>query len=364
MKKILKAFSAAVIFAAVSSVAFAETSGLRTASALTVEDDVYNLMNVITWDQLKFKKHFGFVDLLGTNDDLNIAFATYTKKGDVLGLGWNGNAWSDESRNTFTGFYGWKNKAIKAKLGLHTNDAYSPQAGEDTYFEGSTWEGYKKFDLGATFGMTVDKKLAFWAGADYTTRGGEIDAADTECDVSVFGINGGLYYTLKNDKNFVVKAIASLDLNFNSVTRKIGDIKGDGSWGEHTLTAGIKGQYKPSKTFTYGFYATAPIHFNTGDDASDDKSIEFNVRNGISAAIKPDTLFFNAGIDTTLPSLTFPEEKSMQRGNFSNTYHAGLSIFVTPDIRLDASATITPEDGVSCDDVWNQLFTLSLSARL
>ena len=82
MKKILKAFSAAVIFAAVSSVAVAQTnafnSGLREATARTVEDDVYNLMNVITWDQLKFKKHFGFVNLLGTNDDLNLAFATYT----------------------------------------------------------------------------------------------------------------------------------------------------------------------------------------------------------------------------------------------------------------------------------------------
>ena len=362
MKKILKAFSAAVIFAAVSSVSFADpvvghTSGLREATAWTVEDDVYNLMNVITWDQLKFKKHFGFVNLLGTNDDLNLAFATYTKKGDVLGLGWNGNAWDDVSSNTFTGFYGWKNKAIRAKLRLYTNDAYvDPDAG--------TLEGYKEFELGATFGMTVDKKLAFWAGASFESDGGEIDAADTEVDATLFKINGGLYYTLKNDKNFAVKAYGSLGLNFNSATIKVGDNKNETSYGSHTLTAGIKGQYKPSKTFTYGFDAYAPIHFNTGDDASDEKSIGFSVRNGFSATIKPDTLFFNAGINTSLPSLTFPEEGSMQRGNFSNTYHAGLSIFVTPDIRLDAEATITPEDGVSCDDVWNQTFYLSLSARL
>ncbi len=361
MKKSLKLLSAALAFAAAASFAAAQpavnTSGLREATAYTVEDDVYDLMNVITWNRLQFDKYFGFVDIDGTDDQLNLAVATHTKDGNVLGLGWKGNAWSDVSDNTFTGFYGWKNMAVKGKLGLYTNDAYT-----DTTV--GAVEGYKRFNLGATFGMTVDKKLAFWAGADITTRSGENKATNAKVDRTVFNINGGIYYTLKDENNFVVKAIGSLDMDFNSRNDKISGVKAKTSYGQHTLTAGIKGQYKPTKTFTYGFYAAAPIKFYTGDDASDEKSIDFIVRNGFSAAIKPDTLFFNAGIDTSLPSLTFPEERSMQRGNFSNTYLAGLSIFITPAIRLDAAATITPENGVSCDDVWNQNFMLSLSARL
>lgn len=353
MKKSLKVVAAAAIFASAAALSVsAQVSGLREATASTVEDDVYSLMNVIDWDKLKFKSLFGFTSIDSATSG-NLYAALHLENNADLHLGWEGNLWTKStSKNTFKGLYGWENKAIRLTFSENTYD----NAGTVNDFN---YAKYKNFSGDVKFGMRYSKELAFDAGLGFDTYDYEGTADDTSRDVTNFDLSGAVYYTVLNDGALEAKAFASTNLRFGTTTVKVAGRKTEADANNFRLTPGLKAQYKMSKTFTYGFYGSVPLAFSWGDGPSS-KSINFNLRNGFSASVMDDSLLINAGIRTTLPSLTFPEKGSVKRGDFGNEFYAGFSFIVSPELRIDATAVIQPADGESFDEIWNQNFMFSL----
>ena len=85
--------------------------------------------------------------------------------------------------------------------------------------------------------------------------------------------------------------------------------------------------------------------------------------NGLSFTLKPEKVYMNLGLLTEFPSISKIDDNDATFGNFRNSYCGGLTFLVTPEIRIDLSALITPEDGISFKDVWEQNFNISLRAK-
>lgn len=340
------------------------TSGLRAGTASTIEDDVYDLMNVNTWQRLEFEKVFGFTSI-NSNSSANVAAAIHVQEKNVLGFGWDGNLWNDDSDSTsynnFTGFYGWDNSGLRVTL----SESTSEKAGTDEETE-IAFKSTKIFTGKATFGMNVSEQLAFWVYAGLSNQKQEGVESDTSIKITSFALEGGLLFTLKNEENLLIKSF--VDLSFihgkEKVEMKIEGYKvsGDFSVNTFSVTPGIKLQYKPTDTFTYGLHASMPIEFQGGDVASS-KEVDFNIRNGFSAALTEKVLL-NGGISTWLPSIYIPENGDTYTDDFVNVFYAGFAIYITPAFRLDTYASIEPADGVSLDEIWKENFSISLSARL
>ena len=369
MKKSIKNIAVAMILGTASTMAFATPhdsgaldSGFRKGTAYTVEDDVYTLMNVNDWKKLQFTNMFGFINVNGTDDSGNFAVATHLKNKDVVGFSWEGNTWSDESHNEFNGFYGWQNKAIKAYIKETTYNSTSVGSTSVT--------DYKLFGLGALFGMNVNEKIAFNAGMGMNFADGNT-VADTKAKEFDFVLKGAFIYTFKEAKDLTVKGYAFYNglWDNQTVTVKYGDeskdVKGLNSY--QTFGAGVKAQYKPTSLFTYGFYLECPWRVNTssGDniDSTTTGTWALEMGNGLSFTMKPEKIYLNLGLLTYFPEIVKTDDADATFGDFRNSYCGGLSFLVTPEIRIDLSAMITPEDGISFEEVWKQRFNISLRAK-
>ena len=378
MKKSIKNIAVAMILGTASTMAFAAPhdsgaldSGFRKGAAYTVEDDVYTLMNVNDWKKLQFTNMFGFIDIDGTGDSGNFAVATHLKNKDVLGLAWEGNTWSDNSDNTFSGFYGWTNKAVKVYITEQTSDA-----GKISGVPG-TAANYKNFGLGGLFGMNVNEKIAFNAGlgldfasADVTATTG-LASAESKANVTNFALTGTLIYTFKEAKDLTVKGYAFYDGLYGSVKTEteVGSTKIDAKTGTGVTDfgVGVKAQYKPTSLFTYGFYLecpwTASVTTPEKGDAVKSCVWQLEMGNGLSFTLKPEKFYMNLGLLTYFPEIVKTDDADATFGDFRNSYCGGLSFLVTPEIRIDLSAMITPEDGISFEEVWKQRFNISLRAK-
>ncbi len=362
MKKSLKMISVvASVFMFATIQLMAETSGLRSGTAYTIEDDVYDLMDVNTWQRLEFDKFFGFTSI-NSNSSGNFAIATHVQKSNVLGFAWNGNLWNDDtsgtsSYNNFTGFYGFNNMAIRATFSEQTSETTGNN-------NGFAYDSYKRFGGNALFGVNPTDKINFNIGAGYYYKDYDGVADNTSASESEFDVYGTFYYIFKNDEKLISKAFVNAEGSFETTSIDYGDTDSDVKVNEFDLTPGFKLQYKPIKTFTYGFYASIPFVFYGGDDHDNDTEIRFNIRNGFSAAIKPEKILFNAGISTWLPTIYVPEDEDPSCGSFSNSFYAGFAFNITPAFRLDTYAYIAPADGESFDEIWKTNFHLSLRAKL
>ncbi|MCR5253208.1 MAG: hypothetical protein K6C98_05775 [Treponema sp.] len=381
MKKSIKNIAVAMILGTASTMAFAQPhdsgaldSGFRKGAAYTVEDDVYTLMNVNEWQKLQFTNMFGYIDVEGTGDSGNFAVATHLKNKDVLGLRWNGNTWSDESNNTFTGFYGWTNKALKFYITEQTADVDATGKFSDMAF-GSAAD-YKNFGLGALFGMNVNQKIAFNAGlgldfasanATQTVVAGPYSASvDVDLNATTFKLNGAFIYTFKEAKDLTVKGYAFYNGAYSTIKASADSYDAKYSTGATDFGVGVKAQYKPTSLFTYGFYLECPwsVGVTTPDegDSVTSSSWDLEMGNGLSFTLKPEKFYMNIGLLTEFPSIEKNEDDTTF-GDFRNSYCGGLTFLVTPEIRIDLSALITPEDGISFKDVWEQNFSISLRAK-
>lgn len=376
MKKSIKNIAVAMILGTASTMAFAAPhdsgaldSGFRKGAAYTVEDDVYTLMNVNDWKKLQFTNMFGFIDIDGTGDSGNFAVATHLKNKDVVGFAWEGNTWSDNSDNTFSGFYGWTNKAVKVYITEQTADANATITGVS-----GTAANYKNFGLGGLFGMNVNEKIAFNAGLGLDFASADVAvpmAGDAKANVTNFALTGTLIYTFKEAKDLTVKGYAFYDGLYGSVKTEVEvmnkkqDVKT--STGVTDFGVGVKAQYKPTSLFTYGFYLECPwtASVTTPEEGDAVKSCvwQLEMGNGLSFTLKPEKFYMNLGLLTYFPSITKVDDNDATFGNFSNSYCGGLTFLVTPEIRIDLSALITPENGISFDEVWKQRFNISLRAK-
>ena len=231
---------------------------------------------------------------------------------------------------------------------------------------------YKNFGLGALFGMNVNQKIAFNAGLGLDFASAKVSAgADEDLKVTNFALSGTFIYTFKEAKDLTVKGYAFYDGVYGDVKMDM-DIMGHKesvktSTGTTEFGVGVKAQYKPTSLFTYGFYLECPWTVGVTKPEEGDSvtasSWDLEMGNGLSFTLKPEKVYMNLGLLTEFPSISKIDDNDATFGNFRNSYCGGLTFLVTPEIRIDLSALITPEDGISFKDVWEERFNISLRAK-
>lgn len=322
------------------------------STAATVQDDASFLMNVIDWDNLKFEKFYAF-SMLNSTSSGNVAGAFHLTGSDVLAFAWEGNLWSETSYNSLTGFYGWDKFALALNYTGYTSPSW--------YIDSNVCNDYKNMGFNAEFGCSINEMFDAALKLGFAKTTGQMTSY--EIDDSDFGLGVLLAYNLKNEDDFKIRMILDYQGNFESRKAKSGSVRNEAKYRQNDITIGARLLYK-SDAFTYGLYGAVPISIISGDDVSTDLKMEFELSNGFSIVLQPEKLLFNTGIQLTFPSLTFRKNTDVENGIFNTTFYAGFSFILNNMIQLDVGTGINPNNGVSFDDLWNQNFNISLSAKL
>ena len=319
------------------------SSELREATARTVEDDVYTLMNVNDWKKTQFNSFIAFTSI-DSNSSGNAAVGLHLDS-NVLAFRWKGNLWSDSSTNSFTGFLGWNNLGFKLTISEAHSDTHSIIT--------TSVNDYSLFGISAEFGMPINDKLYFDTDLDFSIEKGNT-SPNTTLSLTEFILFGDIFYILKDTENFTAKIHGGYTGYFDTTKY----LNNDTTENLNVLFTGAKLQYKPIEQFIYGLNAETQISF--GDDIFE---WDIFIRNGFSLALKPDVLFLNAGIETSLPYI-LSVNGTTTKGTFNTDFYLGLSYAPVQNIRIDACADITNiTGGVSVDDMINEKFSLSLVVK-
>ena len=339
------ALSICISIHAMNSTSYESTAG-------TIQDDASFLMNVIDWDNLKFEKFYAF-SMLNSTSSGNIAGAFHLKDSDLLAFAWEGNLWSETSYNSLTGFYGWDKFAFALNYTGYTSPSW--------YIDSSVCNDYKNMGVNGEFGYSINKMFDAALRLGFAKTSGQI--ATYEIDNSDFGLGALLAFNLKNEDDFRIRMILDYQGNFENRKAVSSSISNEAKYWQNNVTIGTRLLYK-SDAFSYGLYGAVPISILSGDDISTDLKMEFELSNGFSVALQPEKLFFNTGIQLIFPSLTFRKDTGVEKGIFNTTFNAGFSFILNNMIQLDVGTGINPNNGISFDDIWNQNFKISLSAKL
>ncbi len=366
--KITKMFAGLSMTALLSTSAFAAegmSDKLYQASGSAVENDSFYLMNILDWAKLSYEKGYGLVSLDSENYG-NLAGATNLKNDAAIHGAWEGNLWEENAVNFFGGMYAWENKAVKGTFGKI-----------DFYVPGSIGNTTVKYVDGA-FGMTYDANWAFDAGAGYfwTEVGGtDISFINFNAEaVYTFGESGAAAKTRGKGKG---KSAAKPATGFEStkagLVLNVTNFDLDAISGNSiTFVPYFKMQKQISEKLKYGFYFGTPVTMWTGDFDDSKTTMDFNMRNGIVAQVKPG-FEFAAGIQTNLPQIV----KDGDNGDFQNSFFMGCGISVSPEVKIDLCAAIKPTDddfdkndppaaggdGVSLKEVWEQSLSISVTIK-
>lgn len=352
MKSFRKIIIAGIMLTGISFNAVALNSAAYIGSAETIEDDVYSLMNVLTWNKLKFENFYGFTNINSVSSG-NLAFAFHTKSKNIGGIAWEGNLWSESSDNSITGFYGWNKYAVRLTL----NEQISPA----WYLDSNFCTDYKNLGGIIDFGCNLNKTISYTLSVGYSNITGKINPS--EINYSTILAGGSLFYTLKDEKNSNLKLLLDYSGNFAFRTTKNGNKETTANYSQNEITPGTVFLYKPNSTLTYGLKAFIPVTITAGDNLKLKTNVAFEVSTGLSFVLKPDTLLLNTGIHISLPSFTMEEEEETVTGNFYTTFYAGLSIILGSNINIDICTDFNPTNGISPSDIWTQNFKISVAAR-
>ena len=349
MKKIaaILLITLSIVFnlAALNSAAYESTAG-------TIEDEAYTLLNVISWKDLKFEKTFIFSNINSTSSG-NLAAVFHTKNKNVMGLGWEGNLWSETSYNSITGFYGWN----KSALALNFTEYMSPS----WYLDSNICTDYKNLGGNAEFGTLINKNVSLRFAFGISNITGQINT--TDINYLDFTAGTTLFYTLKEEKNLSSKLFLDYEGDFAARKATTGSTETKSNYSQNVITCGAKLLYLINNNLTYGLYAAMPVTITAGDEISTDTELAFTVSNGLSYIIKPNKLFFETGVQLSLPSIIFHKDADTETGLFFSTFYAGFSFIIGNVVRLDISTGLNPNNGIKPDDIWNQSFNISISAR-
>lgn len=345
MKMTKKCLTAALVLILGTSV-FAQTTssdGLNAATAGTVLDNASYFMNVIAWDKLDFAKFYGNT-AINSASSANLGYATHIGKND-LHLSWNGNLWASNSYNTFNGLYGFGKLGIQATLGNVKNDTNA--------------NGYDSFTTGLTAGYQISDAFDVYGGLNMLFASGSqtILGVTSKTNVSDITVLAGGQYNIKENKTMTAYAGLSYAGNFATVKTVYNGNTTKATTSTNLITPYFLMNLKPASNFTYGLTASIPMAFEENTTV-----ISWTLSNGFSAQVTK-MFTINAGLTTTIPTLTFVEDADVACGSFTNTFYAGFSVFITPEVRIDFSGVITPASGVSLNDIWEQNFSLGLDAR-
>lgn len=352
MKSLRKIIIAGIILTGISFNAAALNSAAYEGSAQTIEDDVYSLMNILTWNKLKFENFYGFTNINSVSSG-NLAFAFRTKNKNMGGIAWQGNLWSESSDNSISGFYGWNKYAIKITL----NEQISPA----WYLDSNFCENYKNLGGIIDFGCNLNKTVSYTLSIGYSNITGKINPS--QINYSTFLAGGSLFYTLKDEKSINSKLFVDYSGNFAFKSSKNGNKETKTTYNQNEMTLGTVFLYKPNTTLTYGLKAFIPVTITAGDNIKLKTNIAFEVSNGLSFVLKPDTVLLNTGIHLSLPSFTIEEDEDTVTGNFYTTFYAGLSLILGSNINIDICTDFNPTNGISPSDIWTQNFKISVAAR-
>ena len=363
--------SAVCMYASATDISLQPTnSGLRQATANAIEDDVYHLTDVNSWDKLEFDKVFGFLGINSTKgSDIAAGFHPSFSDGDLISVNWSGNLWTDQSApfagtgvkdtegnvvngryNHLGAMYGFQNMAIRLYSTSHKADSYTHTLGTLTEYEHNVY--------GAKFGMNFDEPPVYFnVYAQYANA-----KSDEDYKLSEPAFGAEVWYVFTESELLTVKAGGNYDGEFT--TEDVGEeIKTT----TNTLGAQLKLQWKPEERLTYGLHAVMPFSFcsyknDVSGENRDWTHFYLLLRNGISIALSSEKILFNAGVEITFPYIG-SGDISPKNGEYENAYYTGFSFYLTEKLRLDACTEITTlvDNGVSADDLWKQKFRLSLS---
>ena len=351
MKKTTKVLFLTAAFCLSVLNAYALNSAAYESSAHTIEDDAYAMMNVLDWKNLEFKNACAFSNLNSTSSG-NIASVFHINGENVLGLSWEGNLWSETSYNSLTGFYGWDKFAVTLNLTEYMSPSW--------YMDSTICEDYKNIGGKSEFGYLINNMFDLKLALGVANTSGTINTADI--NYTDFLIGSTLYYKMKDDSAFKVKFFLDYEGAFASREATVGNNQTKTSYSQNVIKCGTKLLYK-TDMFSYGLYGAIPITIISGDDISTDVNLDFILSNGFSVILNPDKLLFNAGAEISFPSITFHENEDTEKGIFFTTFYAGFSFILNKMIKLDISTGLNPNNGISFDDIWNQNFNISLSAK-
>lgn len=341
MKMTKKILTAAFIFILGAS-AFAQSNsyGINFATADTVlENDTY-FLNVTDWDKINFSKLFATTDFTLTSRG-KLGVATHLGKGD-LHAAWLGNLWDADSYNQFNFLYGIGKLGIMAGF---TATKYGGTYGNHlpTYIPSLSC-GYQISD-------------AFDVDGTFTGEFGSQSAAGTTQSYKDFYIRlGGKYYIKESETVTAFTSLYYSGFYSNSTIKTSGTDAVVTEDSYHYVIPGFLLNIKPTSSFTYGLKASSSLRFDENSAA-----LYFSISNGFSAQVTK-MLLVNAGLTTTIPSITFTKNQDPETGNFYNYFYGGFSIYLIPEVRLDLSAYIYPADGVSLNEIWNQNFYIGIEA--
>lgn len=355
-----------LMVATIVSFGFAQVSGLTLGTAETVRDTVSYAMDVLDWNKAEYGNFFGFTSI-DSATSLNFLGGQHYKGGN-LAYSYTGNLWK-EGEDNYSVFYGKKNMGF-----LFSLDADKADTGR---IDGTQVEDYGVFSPSFTFGMNATDKISFKAGFGLNTTAGEVETtlmgneylSKVSLTLPIIQLDG--YYTFKStNKLFIRAGLSYVGLFLNSKTKSYvnGELDETVKSSQTVNSLGLVGllEYKPTDRFTYGLKAVFPdIMFTGGKDTNGDAldsstTIEFVLCNGFVAEVSPDRFLLSFGMITELPSFIFVEDQDTEYGIIYNSYYLGMGFYLTPQIRIDGTASISPTSGISMETIWTQKLKLSV----
>lgn len=333
------------------------SSSTYLGTAKAVEDDSYNFMNLISWNKINYDKFYGYTTFENSDSMGNIGVATHLKNGTALMFHWAGNLWADPESNSFTGFVGYKNLAFG--LGYAKEETIGEYIGTDIVGK------FHSFNVGA--GMNVTENIDAFAKFNYKFAKQEESPLTIKFSYPVF--TAGVQYNFKEKKDFESHAGAYYKGAYSKITGEAPKTATyEAKYNSTTIAPYYKLKIKPINNFYYGFKATVPVTFVkdsdtlTKENINDYYLVEFIFNNGFSADVTKN-LVLTGGLQTELPYIKTPKGSDSLKGQFKNSFYFGGAFKVVPEFQIEAYTEIYPYDGISLDNIWNQVFQLTLSTR-
>lgn len=338
--------------------AFAQQSATNAATAKTILTDADKFMDVNEWSDSSFKNSFGFGEV-GLQRSVALGFASKTMFPLYFGAYYSGNLWTEDSTNNIAVLFG------TGDLGIGVGFATLTET-----------EGAQSFDVkvpSLSVGYNaMGGKLKLNAGFAYAFASSESEliGIKTVYKYSAPVASVGAMYEVMSNKALSVALGGRFNYSSEGVSVSVNGGTATTPTKNQTIIVGpqAKVSYKLTDSFNYGLTAYIPFSFadtitTVGDTSTTvhNHNIYFNVNNGFSADIVKNTFKLNAGVETSLPSISLDDDGT--NGILTNVYYAGFSLLLSDSVTIDSAARIfNGSQTESLDDIWNTglAFTVSM----
>jgi hypothetical protein len=347
MKKILLC---TVLFAAVLTAGFAQTSGLLQATASLFYGDADNFMSVTDYGTVDFNKFYGFTSTTTTSSMLDAGFATKVKDFYLAGY-YAGNLLANSStrenfeaknrNNSWNVLLGYANHGIKLgynSLKAQTNDYNYANTGAFSVTWGTNFNTGKLMLFPSVSTTFTNMKVSAGLSKDTATKTKGTETAIYASTGILFpqkGIVGSYAYT-------------GFGMNFyggDSDAEPEFNLAGSMQW-TFNISEALKAAVKTS------------LVFNGGEDI--DNTLDANGYAGLTYAVKPQKFDFNCGIMYALLSVTFYDDYK-ETDSVTVIPSFGFTWHLSDKASLDAVFNTGTVNQIS--DIWDSTFTFDVSVK-